>query len=142
MVPALVNLLRRQIIEAHRQKLSAKAWDQKAEALLGYIPFKATATGRRGGIWAEKFQQWQSDRDEFDRHYHMRSNIEAAIMMMKSKFGDGLKSKTETAMRNEALAKVLCHNLYVLIRCICRFGVGTGFLAACFQKKITEDADD
>jgi hypothetical protein len=62
--------------------------------------------------------------------------------MMKTKFGDGLRSKTETAMKNEALCKVLCHNLYVLIRCIYGFGIGTGFLAACFQKKITEDADD
>ena len=31
--------------------------------------------------------------------------------MMKRKFGDGLRSKTDTAMVNETLCKVLFHNL-------------------------------
>ena len=35
-------------------------------------------------------------------------------MMIKSKFGDSLRSKTDTAMTNEALAKVLCHNLLLI----------------------------
>ena len=63
------------------------------------------------------------------------------MMMMKAKFGDGLRSKTETAMKNEALCKVLCHNLYVLIRCIYGFGIGTEFFAASFQKQAVEVAD-
>ena len=36
--------------------------------------------------------------------------------MIKSKFGDSLRSKTETAQINEALCKVLCHNLRCLIQ--------------------------
>jgi hypothetical protein len=43
-------------------------------------------------------------------------------------------------MKNEALCKVLCHNLYVLIRCVYRFGIGTDFLAASFYKHATEAA--
>lgn len=145
-LPELLRITRQNftIREVLADKVYNTVHNQKLIHEMGaaaYIPFKATHTGRRGGLWSEKFDQWQHDRDEFDRHYHMRSNIEAAIMMMKSKFGDGLRSKTETAMRNEALCKVLCHNLYVLIRCIYGFGLGSGFLAACFQKKITEDAD-
>ena len=35
--------------------------------------------------------------------------------MIKRKFGDSLRSKTETAQVNETLAKVLCHNIVVLI---------------------------
>ena len=35
--------------------------------------------------------------------------------MMKRKFGDSLRSKTDVAMVNETLCKILCHNLVVLI---------------------------
>lgn len=35
--------------------------------------------------------------------------------MLKAKFGSSLGSKTDTAMVNETLCKVLCHNLVVLI---------------------------
>jgi transposase len=44
-------------------------------------------------------------REEFLRHYHKRSNVETAVMMIKSKFGDAVRSKTEVAMRNEVLCK-------------------------------------
>jgi len=36
--------------------------------------------------------------------------------MIKSKFGDSVRSKTETAQINEVLLKVLCHNFCVLIQ--------------------------
>ncbi len=36
--------------------------------------------------------------------------------MMKRKFGDGLRSKTDVAIVNGTLCKVLCPNLVVLIR--------------------------
>ena len=57
-------------------------------------------------------------------------------MMIKSKFGDGLRSKTDTAMKNEVLAKTICHNIYVLIRAIYDDGLAVEF----FPKK--EDAAD
>lgn len=36
--------------------------------------------------------------------------------MIKAKFGDGLFGKTPEAQTNEILAKVVCHNLCVLIQ--------------------------
>jgi hypothetical protein len=36
--------------------------------------------------------------------------------MIKAKFGDSLRSKTETAQINEALCKVLAHNICCLIQ--------------------------
>jgi hypothetical protein len=36
--------------------------------------------------------------------------------MLKRKFGDSVRSKTDVAMRNEALFKILAHNLCVLIQ--------------------------
>jgi transposase len=54
--------------------------------------------------------------DEFLAHYHKRSNVETTFQMIKSKFGERLRSKTETAKVTEAFCKVFCHNLCVLIQ--------------------------
>jgi hypothetical protein len=43
-------------------------------------------------------------------------NIETTFHMIKSKFGQRLRSKSLTAQINEALCKVLCHNLCVVIQ--------------------------
>ncbi len=45
------------------------------------------------------------------RHYHARSLIESTFSMAKAKFGDAVRSKTDTAMVNEVLCKFLCHNV-------------------------------
>ena len=47
--------------------------------------------------------------------------------MIKAKFGDSLRSKTDTAMINEALAKVLCHNICCLIQSHYELGIEATF---------------
>ena len=54
--------------------------------------------------------------EEFIEHYHKRSNAEATIHMIKSKFGDSVRSKTWTAQINEVLCKIICHNICVVIQ--------------------------
>jgi hypothetical protein len=44
-------------------------------------------------------------------------------MMIKSKFGDSLRSKTEPAQKNETLAKVPCHNICCVISGIYELGI-------------------
>jgi hypothetical protein len=46
-----------------------------------------------------------------------------ATKPIKAKFGDHLRSKTDTAMVNEALAKILCHNICCLIQSHCELGI-------------------
>jgi len=48
---------------------------------------------------------------------------------IKRKFGDSLRSKTDTAQVNETLAKVLCHNLVVLIHEMYELGLDPVFWA-------------
>jgi hypothetical protein len=43
--------------------------------------------------------------------------------MIKAKFGDSCRSKTDTAMKNEVLAKFVCHNICVLIATAYELGV-------------------
>jgi len=56
------------------------------------------------------------NRDEYLKHYHKRSNVESTFSAVKRKFGDAVRSKTDTAMVNEVLCKFLCHNLCCLIQ--------------------------
>ena len=64
---------------------------------------------------------------KFLQHYHKRSNIESTFSMLKRKFGDSIRSKTDTAMVNETLCKVLCHNLVVLIHEMQELGIEAMF---------------
>jgi len=80
-----------------------------------FIAFAAHHTGSGSGTWAKMYHYFQFRKDEFLAHYHKRSNVESTFSMMKRKFGDGLRSKTDVAMVNETLCKILAHNLVVLI---------------------------
>ncbi len=61
------------------------------------------------------------------QHYHKRSNIETAYSTIKGKFGSHLLSKSDTGQINEALCKVLCHNVCVLIQEIHELGIEPTF---------------
>ncbi len=49
--------------------------------------------------------------------------------MIKAKFGQKLRSKSMTGQINEALCKVLCHNLCVLIQSVRELGIDAAFRA-------------
>jgi transposase len=88
-----------------------------------FIMFKDNATGGIGGLFGKMFHFFQFNRDEFLAHYHRRSNVESTVSMIKAKFGDSVRSKTEVAARNEVLAKVLCHNICCLIGAMHELGI-------------------
>lgn len=82
-----------------------------------YIPFRKNATGRSRGskVWRKMYHMFMYKQDEFRKHYHRRSNVETTFHMIKTKFGDSVRSKSKTAQINEVLLKILCHNIVVLI---------------------------
>jgi transposase len=93
-----------------------------------YIPFRSNTLPDRGeDVWSKMFFYYSFKRDEFLAHYHKRSNVETTFSMIKSKFGERLRSKTETAQMNEALCKVLCHNLCVVIQSMYELNVTPEF---------------
>lgn len=93
-----------------------------------YIPFKSNTTGTTGSeLWKKLFHYYSFKREEFLTHYHKRSNVETTFSMIKAKFGERLRSKTETAQINEALCKVLCHNLCVIIQSVYELGIAPEF---------------
>jgi transposase len=94
---------------------------------VAYMTFKDNATGRLGGTYAKMLREFNRNQDAYLDHYHKRSNVESTFSMMKAKFGDSLRSKTDVAMMNEALCKVLCHNVAVLISAACELGIEATF---------------
>jgi transposase len=96
-----------------------------------FIAYKSSTLGNTGSVlWQQMFHYFMFKRDEFLQHYHKRSNVESTFSMMKRKFGDSLRSKTDTAMVNETLCKVLCHNLVVLIHEMHELGIEPTFWSA------------
>ena len=101
-----------------------------------YMPFKSNATGQpdrtngnKARLWRKMFQYFTYNGEEFMQHYHLRSNVETTNFMIKSKFGDFVRSKDNTARVNEVLLKVLCHNIVILIHEINELGIQANFIS-------------
>lgn len=97
-----------------------------------YIPFKVNSVPQSGyepksTLWTRMLEFYMDHREEFLTHYHKRSNVETTFHMIKSKFGQRLRSRTLTAQVNEALCKVLCHNLCVIIQSVHELGIDVDF---------------
>jgi len=94
-----------------------------------FIAFRAKTKARAGGLFEKMWHYFSFRRENFLAHYHKRSNVESTFSMMKAKFGDSIRSKTDVAMKNEALAKILCHNIVVLIHEMYELGIEPTFWA-------------
>jgi transposase len=95
-----------------------------------FVPFKKNTlepTVEEEPIWANMYYYFMYNRLTFMEHYHMRSNIESAYSMIKAKFGDSVRSKSDAGQINEALCKVLCHNICVLVLAIHELGIEANF---------------
>ena len=80
------------------------------------IPFKSNATPGTTRLWNHLYHYFHLHRPGFLARYHLRSNVESTFSMVKAKFGDGCRSKLEIAMKNEVLAKLVCHNICCLVQ--------------------------
>jgi transposase len=137
-----VNMLEKLTEETHhnfemKEVVGDKAYSSRSNlAYLGelgitpFIPFRANSIKRPKGsqIWRRMYDYFAMNQEEFLEHYHQRSNIETVFYMIKSKFGDYVRSKTETAVINEILLKILCHNICVVIQEMFEFGIEPKFL--------------
>ena len=84
-----------------------------------FIPFKGNANplhGTRDRLWTRLYHFYACNQEWFEQQYHKRSNSESTNAMIKAKFGERLRSRTEVAQYNELLCKVVCHNICVTIQ--------------------------
>jgi transposase len=82
----------------------------------GFLAFRLGTTAAGGGALAKMFHYFQYKQEEFLQHYHKRSNVESVFSAVKRKFGGEVRSKTDVAMKNEVLCKLIAHNLCVLVQ--------------------------
>jgi len=97
-----------------------------------YIPFKSNAVEQskvnpKSAVWVKMYHYYNLRRDDFLEHYHRRSNVETVFSMIKTKFGQRLKCKTPVAQINEALCKVLAHNLCCVIKSVYELNINASF---------------
>ena len=134
--PFLLPQLRATAENFHVRELTAdKAYLSKpnfngadAAGVRLFVPFKSNSRARhpkrkRSKAWEQAFHFFHYNRDEFLEHYHQRSIAESVVNMVKAKFGPALRSRSETAQKNELLLKALGHNITVLIHEAYKLGV-------------------
>jgi transposase len=97
-----------------------------------YIPFREGEKNKpnpsnKGELWRRFYHFYKFKEAEFKQHYHKRSNVETVFSMIKAKFGERIRSKTDISQTNEVLCKVLCHNLCCLIQSMYELGVEPTF---------------
>ncbi len=100
-------------------------------AALPYIPFKSNSNPQRNksSLFKKMYHYYSINQDAFLKHYHKRSNVETTFHMIKSKFGDAVRSKLERAQINEVLCKILCHNICCLIQSMFELNLKPKFYA-------------
>jgi transposase len=134
-LPALVDATAKNftVKEVSADKGYSSAESHEAIAKVGatpFIAFQKSATGGIGGVFKKMFHYFSLNQEDFLARYHKRSNVESTFSMIKAKFGDAVRSKTEIAMKNEALCKVLAHNICCLISAIYELGIEPKFIEA------------
>lgn len=120
-------------VSADKAYLSGKNLQTIADNnAMPYIPFKSNSgvtDKKQSPLWKQMFHYFSFNTERFMSHYHKRSNVETTFHMIKSKFGDALRSRTERAQINEALLKVLCHNICCLIQSMFELNLKPKFYA-------------
>ena len=93
-----------------------------------YVPFKSNSKGSGNGmIWKKMYHYFMLNNEEYLEHYHARSNAESTVHMIKSKFGDRVRSKLWTAQVNEVLCKIIAHNICCVIMEMNELGLENNF---------------
>ncbi len=133
--PQLPGLLRTTTERFHVTQVPAdKAYlgQGNFEAITGagatpFIPFKVNSIPGGSELWDKLFAFFTFNRAAFLQYYHQRSNVETTFSMVKAKFGDAVRSKSDVGQRNEVLLKLLDHNLCCLIQEMYELGISPTF---------------
>jgi hypothetical protein len=86
--------------------------------VLPFIPFKRNQRGQQKGspLHRKMFLFFQYHREEFDRHYGQRAQVESTFGAFKQKLNETLSSRKFTSQQNEILCLAIAHNITVLVR--------------------------
>ena len=82
------------------------------------IPFKSNSRPplRDGTAWSKDLEDYLDHPEEFWLAYHQRSNVESTFSALKRTVPEQLRTKEFFSQVNEALCKVIVHNLRTVAR--------------------------
>jgi transposase len=122
------------VVVADKGYLSKNNYQLATElGIEAYIPFKSNTLNRSRGngsspsAWRKAFYLFQASRDEFERNYHRRSNVESVFSALKRKFGENIRSRKPVAQVNEILCKLIAYNLTVVVHEMFENGIAPSF---------------
>lgn len=96
--------------------------------VLPFIAFKSSSTeGKKDTVWNKLYHFYSLHKEKYLKEYHRRSNVESTFAMIKAKFNGSVRAKNKTSQKNEALCKILAHNLCCLIQSMNEFDVSAEF---------------
>ena len=108
-------------------------WAIHEAGAMPYIPFKSNSVGGQPGdrnfdpLWSKLYHYYSFYQDRYKAHYHKRSNVESTFSMVKRKFSNSVRTKMHDAQVNEILAKIVCHNICVVIQSVYELGIAPVF---------------
>lgn len=103
--------------------------NMNAALLIGAMPYIAFRkdcvldSDYKSTIWKDMLYLFKTRDPLFTDHYFLRNNVEATFHSLKTKFGGQVRSKSPHGQVNEALCKVLCHNICTLVHSIYELGI-------------------
>jgi transposase len=112
----------------------------EAVGAVPYVPFMSNSKSEGPAAWKRLWGLFMFKQEEFLKHYHQRSNVEATFSAIKRKFGGSVRSKVYDAQVNEVLCKILCHNLSCLALAMCELGISGTFYTSKAPDKAPEAA--
>jgi transposase len=140
-----------ELVKATSKNFTPKEWSADKEYLsvenietvfatnaTPYIAFKSNSTGGAGGLFEKMYHLYSLNRDEYMDHYHRRSNVESVFSAVKRLFGDYIRSRSDVAMKNEALAKLLAYNITSVIHSQCELGIDPIFWSETAKQQAPE----
>jgi transposase len=92
-----------------------------------YSPMPVDASPVKGGIWAKMYHLYHLRHAEFMKQYHKQALAESTFSAIKRNWGEAVRSRTDDAMKNEVLCKVLCHNICLVIESMFELGIEAAF---------------
>ena len=102
----------------------------EAAGAVPYIPFKINSQGEGPAAWRKMWGLFTYKAEEFQAHYHRRSNVESTFGAVKRLFGAYVRSKDPVAQVNEVLCKAIAYNLSCLVHAIYELGIDPQFPGA------------
>jgi hypothetical protein len=96
------------------------------------------STGEQAGpLFAEAYHLFALNKEDYGKHYHMRSNVESTISAIQRMFGESLRAKTDRATKNELLAEIVADSITCIIGAMHELGIDTRMigLAGCTNTK-------